>query len=239
MRTHILSSLHFRKLQLQRLVLLRKGVATELEPLLTTEIPTLGEEVERVPFLALDFETTGLDPRRDRIVSAGWIRITGASIQLSTGRELVVQPQTALTPESVIIHGIGDDRAAGGVTERDMLSEFLDVLPGKVLVAHHASVETRFLSAALRRVFGSSVPLLTVDTLKLERRIRRSTEGRLPQPVPEEAERFDLTSVRRRYNLPDRRRHSALIDALGCAEILLAQCTYIQKQGSVALARLL
>lgn len=217
----------------------RSEVPSAFHSVLEAGLPGPGEDVRSVRFLSLDFETTGLDPGKDRIVSAGWVQIAQGAIHLGTARERLVRPGVDLSPTSVQVHGIGDDRAARGVEEEEMLTDLLGDLAGHVLVAHHARLEAGFLAAALRRRFGASLPFLVVDTLRLERRLRRRDAVRLPVPVPEDAEALGLSSVRRRYHLPRHRAHRALPDALATAELLLAQWAYMRPRDGLTLARLI
>jgi len=219
--------------------LCRAGVAAALDEVLQVGLPRPEQDVSQVPFLSLDFETTGLDPRSDRIVSAGWVQLAGSAVRLATAREMLVRPEVELRPESVTIHGIGDDRAAEGVQEEEMLRALLKALRGSVVVAHHAPVEVRFLDAALRRTFGAPLPCLVVDTLALERRLRRREGFRLSPFLPEDDQALDLGAVRRGYGLPAHRAHGALADALATAELLAAQCAHLAADSAVKLGRLL
>jgi len=110
-----------------------------------------------VPFLALDLETTGLDPGRDEILSAGWVAIEGTRIALCTARRRLVRPRRPVTAASAVIHGIGDDRAAGGGEPAEVLAELLAAMAGRVLVAHNAPVEQGFVEAACAAHLGGRV----------------------------------------------------------------------------------
>jgi DNA polymerase III subunit epsilon len=238
-RVEILPRLRYVRAARERRNLLRAGVPPALASALRSDLPDPSRNVREVPFLSLDFETTGLAPDRDRIVSAGWVRVLGGAVRLGTAREEVIRVEAGPAPESVTIHGIGHDRSARGREEAEVLHSLLQDLAGHVLVAHHASVEVAFLRAALRRCFGHHLPLLVVDTLALERRIRRRGTVRLPPGFPEESLKLDLSSVRRRYHLPSHRAHGALADALATAELLLAQCGHLASGETLPLLRLL
>ena len=54
-----------------------------------------------VPMVAIDVETTGLDPARDEIVSIGLVPMDAACIRSSASRYWVVRPHAELRPESV------------------------------------------------------------------------------------------------------------------------------------------
>jgi DNA polymerase-3 subunit epsilon len=186
-------------------------------------LPCTTAASESIEYLALDFETTGLKPSEDRIVSMGWVVIRNEGIQLSDAQHLLIRPDSALTEDSVTVHGITDAYAESGMSERDALDALLDALEGRVLLAHHAEIEEGFLRTACQRQYRSALPFLTIDTLQLSKRVlARNTEG----PFAPGALR--LFNLRERYGLPRYRPHSALEDALSAAELFLALLTDIR-----------
>lgn len=99
-------------------------------------------------FAVIDFETTGLFPARDRVVEVGVTHVDRSGE--ITGRwETIVNPGRDLGPQH--IHGI---RAADVLDAPDFASiapRLLELLRGRMLVAHNATFDARFLSAELSR----------------------------------------------------------------------------------------
>jgi DNA polymerase-3 subunit epsilon len=95
----------------------------------------------------------------------------------------------------------------------------LPELSGRVIVAHAASIERRFLAAMLRPLGGVPVPNPCIDTMSVERRLLESRGEQIAEA------RGDLTldACRARHGLGGHSRHSAGADAIACAELLLAQ----------------
>ncbi|MEO9701772.1 exonuclease domain-containing protein, partial [Marinobacter alexandrii] len=62
--------------------------------------------ISEVPMVAMDFETTGLNPDQHSIVSVGLVPFTLKGIQLSAARHWVVRPRLPLHQTSIEIHGI-------------------------------------------------------------------------------------------------------------------------------------
>ena len=60
--------------------------------------------LEQAPLLALDVETTGLDSRRDSIVSIGLVPFDLRRIRCAEARYWVVKPTRELSAESVTFH---------------------------------------------------------------------------------------------------------------------------------------
>lgn len=203
--------------ELRRRRLLRRAPAGPLKELLGQPWPQSNADVNSVRLLAIDFETTGLDPARDVLVSAAWVPIETGRIQLAEAYHRVVRPESErLTADSIRIHQIGHDRADAGVTLESMLQELFVAMRGSVLVAHHAGMDLAFLSAACRRVYGSTLSWPSIDTLRL----LELQSKRRQQPIP--ASGLRLSAARARFGLPNYPNHDALWDAIGVAELWLA-----------------
>ena len=179
-----------------------------------------------VPMVAIDVETTGLDPARDEIVSIGVVPMDTACIRSSASRYWVVRPRAELHPESVAIHAITHVQIAAAPDFGAILDELLPALAGRVVVVHCREIERRFLDVALKARLGEGIEFPVIDTMELEARLHRRPPpgllarlfGRKPAPVS-----IRLADSRERYNLPRYRAHHALTDALATAELLQAQ----------------
>lgn len=186
-----------------------------------TPFPSRSANVGETEFLALDFETTGLDVGRDEILSVGMVVVARRQrVDLSTACHRVVVPTRAISQASAVIHRITDDRAGTGIPLREALDLVLGALKGRVLLAHHASVECGFLDAACKALYGVPFVAIVTDTEVL---VRRSLERRQQSYRPGD---LRLNAVRERYGLPRYRAHDALADALGAAEVLIAHVAH-------------
>ena len=215
---------------LRRLLYSRRVSGGALARHYASRLPSTSTPWLRAELLALDFETTGLDTQRDRILSMGWVRISGGRILMASARHLLVRAE-AEVGQSATVHGLTDTDLDEGAPIREALEELLDTLQDRVLVAHGAPIELNFLAAACRRCYGAPATLRYIDTLALERRIRRHEV--------DPSGHLRLHACRERYGLPVYRAHNAAIDALACAELLLAQAGRVGAEGSLRLRDLL
>lgn len=181
---------------------------------LATEPPPRGTPVAELPLLAVDFETTGLSPATDHILSVGMVDVTGLTIPLGTATSFHVNPGSEVG-QSAVIHQITDDELAAGLPTAEALDRVFERLTGRVLLAHHAAIEVGFLAAAVRRLHGVGIEVPAVDTMGLGHRALGFDEDH-----PRDALR--LWKLRARAGLPSYRGHDAVVDALGCAELYLA-----------------
>lgn len=199
---------------------LRRAPAGPLRDYLSVPFPRPGTDYRKTEYLALDLETTGLDPRRDDILSVGYVLLTGNRIDLATARHRLVRTVRAIPEASAVIHQITDDQAAGGEPLRTVLTDLLADLAGKVMIAHHAAVERGFVATACRRLFGGRFVAPIADTQALA---LRSFERR---HLPYKGSDLRLHALTERYNLPRSKAHNALGDALSAAELFLAQAAH-------------
>ncbi len=197
--------------------LLGKTGAGPLRDYLATPFVPRHTPCSAVGYVALDLETTGLDPQHDEILSVGLVCLDGLRIDLATACHWYVLPTRAIPEQSAVIHRITDDRAAQGEPISAVMARLLPLLAGRVLIAHHARIEQGFLAHGCRRLYGGEFIIPTVDTQLVE---KRWLEQRMR---PYSANDLRLAQLRNRYNLPRYRAHNALSDALACAELFIAQ----------------
>jgi len=171
---------------------------------------------------AVDLETTGLDPKKDHILSVGLVDIRGMSIPLSTAWHAVVRIEGEIPAESAVIHQITDDHAAeAGRPIEEVLPELLERLRGKVMLAHYSRIEQQFIDNACRQLYGAPFLIPTIDTLVLAQRMFERRNHNI------QTGDLRLFNLRPRYNLPHYRAHNALSDALSTAELFLAMASEI------------
>ena len=180
-----------------------------------------------VPLMALDVETTGLDPVRDGIVSIGLVPMRLDRILASQSRHWILKPRTALGEESVTIHGITDSQVDTAPDLIEILDEVLQHMAGHVLVVHCSAIERQFLNGALRPRIGEKIEFPVIDTMELEARLlRKKRLGLFARLFGHKQRSIRLAASRSRYGLPRYRPHHALTDALASAELLQAQIAH-------------
>jgi DNA polymerase-3 subunit epsilon len=191
-----------------------------LRDYLATPFPRPGLDYRDAQYVAVDLETTGLDPRRDQILSIGWVRLDGARIRLNSAHHRLLRVAGDIPADSAVIHQITDDQSARGLELAATLPELLADLAGRVLIAHHARVELGFLGAACKRLWGQRLLVRTVDTQAVARRLLERRQ------IPFKGSDLRLHALCERYNLPRHGAHNALSDALSAAELFLAQAAH-------------
>ncbi len=123
--------------------------------------------------LALDFETTGLDPVGGRVVEIGALLFElppeGAPIE-EASLACLVDPGMPIPPQATAIHGIRDEDVAGAPSFRAAAPALLALAEGATIVAHNARFDLSFLDAELGRCGLVRPPAPYEDTVLLCRR---------------------------------------------------------------------
>lgn len=129
-----------------------------------TNGPTAADEY---PFAVIDLETTGFDPRVDRIVEIAVVRLSETGDVWSRWSTLV-NPDERSGAEHV--HGLTAHDLWGAPTFAEIAEELVHQLSGAIVVAHNASFEDRFLGAEFARIGTVLQPAPALCTLALARK---------------------------------------------------------------------
>ena len=177
-----------------------------------------------VPFVAVDFETTGLDPDKHSIVSIGVVPFTLGRVQLGGSRHWLVKPQLPLHQTSITIHGITHADIDKAPDLEEVLDEVLESLAGRIPVVHYRSIERPFLNVALKWRIGEEIRFPVMDTMAIEAHLHPNRKPTWWQKLKgQQPVSIRLADSRLRYGLPHYPPHNALVDALASAELLMAQ----------------
>lgn len=165
--------------------------------------------LRKVEFAILDVETTGLFPERcDRVVEIAIVRAdpTGKVIDQYT---TLVNPERDIGPTH--IHGLSARDVKNAPRFSEIAGDVISRVAGRVLVAHNASFDIRFLRAELTRA-GHRIPDFPyLDTIHLARRADPAIPSR------------KLLALCSYFGIVHDAAHSALPDARATAS-LMALC---------------
>jgi DNA polymerase-3 subunit epsilon len=176
-----------------------------------------------LPALALDTETTGLDPVRDRIISLGAVRLQGAELLRSEVLDLLINPGRKIPGASTAIHGISDPMVRESPSYFEAAPQIMAALAGNALIGHH----TVFDLAVLRRA-STAIGIDWQDPPWLDTALLYSA-------LNPDAQVFDLEAVAAHVGVIIHGRHTALGDAMATAEVYLKLLPQLEEHGIVTL----
>jgi DNA polymerase-3 subunit epsilon len=213
--------------------LLKKAPDGPLKDFLTVPFPALDTPIHELPILAVDFETTGLDAKVDKLLSVGFVTMAKEQIKLSSCYHQIIKTTTRLEESNVIIHQITDEQKELGQPLDLVVKKLLQALAGKVMLVHFARIERQFLQQACLELYGLAPDFPIIDTLVIA---KRQLDKRDVSYDPSE---LRLSKLRQKYQLPDHHGHNALNDAIATAELLLAQVHSKTKMENIQLKDIL
>lgn len=164
--------------------------------------------------VALDFETTSLDPEQAEIVSIGAVRIQGNRLLTGEALSLKVQPPASLTEQSVVIHGLRHQDLQQGMTLKAALRQLLTFIGPHELVGYHIGYDLRILNLACQRQWGLTLPQRGIEVSQLY-------HDHLYRRYPDAVIDLRLSTMCAHLALPSLTAHDALADAITAALIYL------------------
>ena len=200
--------------------------------LLAAPLP-LTTPVEQLRFVVFDTETTGLNPRKDRLLSIGAVTVLGGDIPLDQtfDREVGQQQLRPSTGEAIAVHGILPHHATMAQPEEEVIRDFLGFLGDAVLVAHHVKFDVMMIEQALKKYGGGPLLNRRIDTVQLAQRAQRAGQGT--------TRAYKLDALAKQYDIPLHDRHTAAGDAYITAVLLLKLLHRLRHRGVHTLRDLL
>lgn len=172
--------------------------------------PYTGDEL-----VAIDCETTGVDPRTAEPVSIGAVKVRGDRVLTSESLHLHLKRPASLTGDSIRIHGLRGIDLDDGVGVDEALETLLDYIGNRPLLGWRLEFDLAILNRQIRPRFGFDLPNSGIDVAQLyHRQLRRS----VMEPEPR-AKRFE--AVAESLGVPVMGRHTALGDAVTTALMYL------------------
>jgi DNA polymerase III subunit epsilon len=195
----------------------------EARSYLSAEVPGPGSSWREIDFTVIDFETTGLDPARDEIISFATVTVSDGRVRLDDARYELVRPKQMPGWDTIRIHGLREADLEDAPPLSEQIPKLLVALTGRVLVAHVAAIERGFLEAALQ-LHGLELRNPIVDTAALAVELNRRRGKRPPKREP-----VGLDDMARSLGLPVHRRHTADGDTLTTAQAFIALATHLDQ----------
>ncbi len=120
--------------------------------------------------IVLDTETTGLDPRSDRIIEIGCIELFN-HVPTGVTYHTYLNPKRDIAAEAFNVHGISAEFLSDKPLFGDIAVAFSEFIADTQLVIHNAAFDLGFLNSEFDRIgFGKLPPGRAIDTLLIARR---------------------------------------------------------------------
>jgi DNA polymerase-3 subunit epsilon len=180
-------------------------------------------------YVCFDCETTGLDPKKDKIVSLSAIKIQGSQILTSQSLNLLIQQDELIAADSIVVHHIRNidvvetqSSSTSLMTEKQAIETFLQFIKGATLVGYYLEFDVAMINSVIKPWLGVRLPNSQVEVSALYydwvvRLAKRSGKQGIGQVNIDLA--FD--KILHKLNLPNLGQHDAFSDALMTALIFV------------------
>ena len=170
--------------------------------------------LETVRWAVIDCETSGLDAKRDRLLSVGAVLVRDGRLSLADSFHANVKQQTPSDADNILIHGIGGDAQLGGLPLDQAVRELTVTVGEAIPVGFHADFDT----AVLRR-HGFAGPHAWLDVAVLAPALFPRRKAKL------------LEEWLAEFGIDVHARHDALADAFSTAQLFLMALAEARRQG--------
>ena len=175
-------------------------------------------------FIAIDVETTGLDPHRDALVAVAAIPFVAGEAR--PGLVTLVNPGRPIPATATAIHGLSDADVEHAPTVGEVLPRFDALSMNRVLVGHDVGFDLGVLAAARATLGLPPRSVIALDTRRLVRAVGPAMRDSRLEVV---AARFGVTPAGR---------HTADGDARMAGEIFHALLPALRARGARTVADL-
>ena len=173
--------------------------------------------LEHTRFVVFDTETTGLNPKQDRLLSIGTVTIVNFKIDVADQLECYIK-QDHFNAKTVKIHGILKQGHLNKIVEEEAIKQFLKHIEGAILVAHHVHFDVTMINEALKRLDLPKLKNKTVDTGTLYRKTKYIKTDK----------HYSLDDLCNKFNITMHDRHTASGDAYLTALLFIKLCALLK-----------
>lgn len=174
------------------------------------EYAFLFEPPSRPGLVSLDCETTGLDPKKDEIISIGAVRIIDNQILTSERLELKLKPEKRIGAEAIKVHQLRNCDVEDGLEPIEAMKQLLAFIGSSPILGYYLEFDMVLINRLVQPWLGVRLPnqQLELSALYYDQKI-----GLIPQ------KRLDLrlSSICTELNVPELGAHDAYTDALTVA----------------------
>ncbi|MCL5237007.1 MAG: 3'-5' exonuclease [Nitrospirae bacterium] len=168
-------------------------------------------------YVVIDTELTGLNEKKDSIVSIGAVRMAGGKIDLGDVFYRLINPYTEFRAESVVIHGITPSDVGEKPDIATILSEFLEFCGPDILIGHCISIDLCFINKEMKKIPGSSLKNAVLDTYSLYEWLRKRMTFHKAFSAP--LKDCSLYGIAKGFGIPANGAHNAVVDAFITAQV--------------------
>jgi len=174
----------------------------------------LFDDTQSDEVVVFDCETTGLDPKKDELISIGAVKVKGNKILTSEALHLYIEQKEQISHESIAIHRIRHCDLENAVPLEEAIETFLYYIGSRPLAGYFLEFDVAMINKYIKPMFGITLPNKQeeVSAIYYDKKIALIPQGNIDL-------RFD--TILEDLDLPKLQAHDALNDAVMTAMIYL------------------
>ncbi len=178
------------------------------------EFSFLFEENTNNEYVCFDCETTGLDPKKDDIVSIGAVIIKDNTIVASKKFVKFVKPKTKLQANAIKVHHIRECDLKDAEDIDTVIEEFLHFIGNRTLIGYYLEFDIAMINKYIKPKLGITLPnkILEVSALYYDYKIER---------IPQANIDLRFNTIMNELKIPSFGKHDAYNDAMMTSMIFI------------------
>jgi DNA polymerase III subunit epsilon len=158
-------------------------------------------------YVCLDCETSGLNPRKDEILSIGAVHIKDNKILMRETFNIFLKPSKNIDAESIKIHHIRSIDLENGINPENAIYQLLDFIGSRPIVGYYIKFDVAIISKYTKKYIGIKLPNETIEVSSMYYKTRKKTS---------DYEFIDLKfdTILKNLDIPILGKHDALNDAI-------------------------
>ncbi len=165
-------------------------------------------------YVCLDCETSGLNSKKDEILSIGAVHIKDNKILMRKTFNIFLKPSKNINVESIKIHHIRPVDLKNGIDAQEAIYQLLDFIGSRPIVGYYIKFDVAIISRYTKEFIGIKLPNKTIEVSSMYyKTIRKRSDYQFVDL------RFD--TILKKLDIPILGKHDALNDALMTAMIFL------------------
>ena len=174
----------------------------------------LFDEPNNEEYVCFDCETTGLDPKKDDIISIGAVIIKNNKIVASKKFVKFIKPKTKLQVEAIKVHHIRECDLQDAEDINKVIKEFLEFIGSRTLVGYFLEFDIAMINKYLKPILGIKLPnkALEVSAIYYDYKIERIPQGNID---------LRFNTIMNELKIPSLGKHDAYNDAIMTSMIFL------------------
>lgn len=158
-------------------------------------------------YISLDCETSGLNPKKDEILSIGAVKIIDNKIVMRETFNIYVKPSKKIDADSIKIHYIRPIDLENALDPKEAIYKLLEFIGPRPIVGYYIKFDIAMISKYTKKYLGIKLPNETVEVSSMYYRTRKRSS---------DYEFIDLKfdTILKNLDIPALGKHDALNDAI-------------------------